>query len=59
MRVCICIYIYIDRMVFHSYEGVYFVWGQDVARNSKGPPIDKQDIRKALYIFSEYRSGAP
>ena len=28
--------------VFFSYEGVYFVWGQEGARFKSGPPIEKK-----------------
>jgi len=40
------------HVLFLSYEGVYFVWGQDVARIKKGPPIEKNEKHKenALYF---------
>ena len=40
-------------------EGVYFVWGQDVARIKKGPPIEKNKKHKenALY-FQNIDRGA-
>ena len=36
---------------YDLYEGVYFVWGQDVARIKKGPPIEKNEKPKENVLY--------